>query len=91
MDAGLGNIYFLVLFFYITVFSILEAGGVYKLDIAPSSSIIKLLQTLSYSGDLALSASSTHLLTQIAVSVSRYSLSIHLFIYPLFIYPIMEI
>jgi len=53
---------------------IVEAGGVYKLDLAPSSSIIKLLQTLSYSGDLALSASSTHLLTQIAVSVSREGL-----------------
>ncbi|XP_023336904.1 integrator complex subunit 7 [Eurytemora carolleeae] len=54
---------------------LIEAGGVYLLELGPGSSISNLCQTFCYSPDLAVASASTHLLTQLAVSCCKEGIS----------------
>jgi len=54
--------------------AIVEAGAMYKLDLSPCSPIMNLLQTSSYSMELAVAASSTQLLTHLAVCCAKEGL-----------------
>jgi len=54
---------------------IIETGGVYQVELGPGAPIINLCQTFSYSSQLPVAASSTQLLTQLAVNCYREGIS----------------